>query len=364
LRIGDTATGITGVLGFGFSNYRLQPTTAITFAPTNPRPAAPEAVGGDVKVASFNTLNYFTTLTTENSNARGANSAAEFARQQVKEVEAITGIDSDVVGLMEVENNGTEAIGSLVDALNADTAPGTYAYITEPAINAPNEFGGTFGTDAIKVALIYRPAAVTPVGPAQTSTDPVFDRPPLIQTFERTGGSEAFKVVVNHFKSKNCAAGSDPLDTDQGDGQSCFNNRRVLQAQALDDALDTLAPPNTLIIGDLNSYTEEDPIHALEDEGYTGLSEVFIDDASRYSFVFNLRGVKRRFLAYTFPPRSPHPRRLAVPTRHGFVRAACHPSRHLPRQAAPSFTAPLRRDGGEGLSPPLNQQAPHGAPAN
>src|SRR4051794_15314305 len=28
------------------------------------------------------------------------------------------------------------------------------------------------------------------------------------------------------------------------------------------------------------------------------------------------------------------------------------PSRHLPEQAAPSFTAPLRPDGGEGLSPP------------
>ena len=66
----------------------------------------------------------------------------------------------------------------------------------------------------------------------------------------------------------------------------------------------------------------------------------------------SLRSVERRFLAYAFPRRSPHPRRLAVPTRHGFVGAACHPSRHLPRQAAPSFTAPLRRDGGEGLSPP------------
>ena len=66
----------------------------------------------------------------------------------------------------------------------------------------------------------------------------------------------------------------------------------------------------------------------------------------------SLRGVERRFLAYAFPPRSPHPRRLAVPTRHGFVGAACHPSRHLPRPAAPSFTALLRQDGGEGLSPP------------
>jgi hypothetical protein len=78
----------------------------------------------------------------------------------------------------------------------------------------------------------------------------------------------------------------------------------------------------------------------------------------------SLRGVERRFLAYAFPPRSPHPRRLAVPTRHGFVGAACHRSQHLPGTAAPSFTVPLRRDGGEGLSPPHNQQAPHGAPAD
>jgi predicted extracellular nuclease len=287
LRIGDTTSGITGVLGFGFSNFRLQPTAPITFTETNPRPAAPEAVGGDVKVASFNTLNYFTTLTTTNSNARGANSAAEFARQQAKEVEAITGIDADVVGLMEVENNGSTAIGNLVDALNDATAPGTYAYITEPALNPPNEFGGEFGTDAIKVALIYRPAAVTPVGAAQTSADAAFDRPPLIQTFERVGGSEEFTVVVNHFKSKNCAAGSPPEDQDSGDGQSCFNGRRVLQATTLADVLDTLTVPNPLLVGDLNSYAEEDPIGVLEEAGYTGLTELFVSDDDRYSFVFD-----------------------------------------------------------------------------
>ena len=77
----------------------------------------------------------------------------------------------------------------------------------------------------------------------------------------------------------------------------------------------------------------------------------------------SLRGVKRRFLAYTCPSRSPHPRRLAVPTRHGFVEAVCHPSRHLPEQAAPSFTAPLRREGTKVSHRLLDQQAPHGAPA-
>ena len=286
VRIGDTASGITGVMSFGFGLYRLESTTPFGFARTNPRPAAPEDVGGEIKVASFNTLNYFTTLVSQNPNARGANNATEFSRQQAKEVAAITGLDADVIGLMEVENNGSTAVSSLVDALNAATAPGTYAFISEPVVNAPNEFGGTFGDDAIKVALIYRPAVVTPVGAAQTSADDIFDRPPLIQRFRHPNGSEEFAVAVNHFKSKSCG-GATGLDLDQGDGQSCFNARRVAQANKLRDVLGALALPNPLIIGDLNSYTEEDPIHVLEAAGYTGLSERFVSDERRYSFVFD-----------------------------------------------------------------------------
>ncbi len=285
LRIGDTAAGVTGVLSFGFGLYRLQPTQPITFTRANPRPAAP-TVAGDVRVASFNTLNYFTTLVSQNPNARGANNATEFGRQQAKEVAAITGLNSDVIALMEIENNGATAVGSLVDALNAATAPGTYAYITEPALNPPNEFGGTFGTDAIKVALIYRPHAVTPVGAAQSSANTVFSRPPLIQTFTRTGGSEPFTVVANHFKSKSCG-GATGLDLDQGDGQSCFNATRVAQANALVTVLGSLGVPNALVVGDLNAYSKEDPIDVLAGAGYTGLTEQFVPDSSRYSFVFD-----------------------------------------------------------------------------
>lgn len=291
VRIGDTTSGITGVLGYGFGSFRLQPTAPLAFTSANPRPPAPADVGGDVTVASFNTLNYFTTLTTENPDARGANSLAEFARQQAKEVAAITSLDADVVGLMEIENNGPTAVASLVQALNDATAPGTYAYVTEPVLNGPNDLGGTFGTDAIKVALIYQPAAVTPVGTAQTSADPVFDRPPLIQTFAPVDGGavpdEEFTVVVNHFKSKSCGSSPPAIEADQGDGQGCFNHKRLLQAQALASHLDTQAVSNALVIGDLNSYTEEDPIHALEDAGYTGLTGEFMDPADRYSYVFD-----------------------------------------------------------------------------
>ena len=286
LRLGDTASGVTGVLTFGFGEYRLEPTKEIVFTRTNERPEAPTPVGGDIRVASFNTLNYFTTLASVNPNARGTDTADEFGRQQAKEVAAIRGLNADVIGLMEVENNGSTAIGSLVSALNAASGAGSYAFISEPTLNAPNEFGGTFGTDAIKVAIIYKPSKVTPVGNAQSSDDPVFSRPPLIQTFQRAGGSESFTLVVNHFKSKNCP-GATGADLDLGDGQSCFNALRVTQATTLTSVLASMSLSNVLIVGDLNSYTEEDPIHALETAGFTGLSELYVADAERYSFVFD-----------------------------------------------------------------------------
>ena len=68
--------------------------------------------------------------------------------------------------------------------------------------------------------------------------------------------------------------------------------------------------PNPLIIGDLNAYTEEDPIHVLEDAGYTGLSEEFIGDDQRYSFVFDgFSGELDHGLASAGPARQRHRRR-------------------------------------------------------
>jgi predicted extracellular nuclease len=286
LRLGDTTSDVTGVLTFAFGSYRLEPTMPIGFTRANPRPDSPPPVGGEIRVASFNTLNYFTTLASLNPDARGADTAEEFARQQAKEVAAIEGLGADVVALMEVENNGATAIGGLVAALNAASGAGTYAFVDTPVLNAPNEFGGTFGTDAIKVALIYRTATVMLIGDAQSSADPIFSRPPLIQTFQRSGGSEPFTIAVNHFKSKNCG-GDSGANSDQGDGQGCFNALRVTQAEALTSLLGSLGLPNVLIVGDLNSYTEEDPIHTLEAAGYTGLSEISVADEERYSFSFD-----------------------------------------------------------------------------
>ncbi|MEV1202646.1 ExeM/NucH family extracellular endonuclease [Microbispora rosea] len=272
VRLGDTAAGVTGVLSYGFGAYRLEPTKPISFLRTNPRLPAPAPVGGNVRVASLNTLNWFTTL-----GSRGANTAEEQQRQLKKTVATLKGLDADVVGLMEVENNGQTALNALVAALNAEVGAGTYAALTHPYP----------GTDAIHVAAIYKPAKLAPVGATRSSTDPVFRRPPLIQTFRRMGGGQPFTLLVNHFKSKGCDEEATGGDTDQGDGQSCYNAERVRQAKAVLGLVDSMDLPNPLVIGDLNAYGEEDPIHTLEAGGLTSLSKRFIPEAQRYSYLFD-----------------------------------------------------------------------------
>ena len=50
-------------------------------------------------------LNYFTTLGEDNPDARGAETAEEFAIQESKIVTAINKLDADVVALQEIENS-------------------------------------------------------------------------------------------------------------------------------------------------------------------------------------------------------------------------------------------------------------------
>jgi uncharacterized protein len=275
LRIGSTVSNLTGIVGYGFNAYRIQATQAPTFDYA-PRPALP-TVGGNVKVASFNVLNYFNGdgLGGGFPTSRGADSAAEFSRQRDKIIAAIKELNADVVGLIEMENDGdgpNSAIANLVDGLNAAMGAGTYAFV--PLANTT----GSSGTDAIKVALIYKPSALTTVGNARYFNDPAFTtlgRPPLAQTFRVNATGETFTPIVNHFKSKS-ATGATGLDADQNDGQGAYNATRKLQATALLNFVGQIqtasGDSDVMILGDLNAYNEEDPIDLLRAGGFAKLT--------------------------------------------------------------------------------------------
>lgn len=282
IRLGSTVSNLTGILSYGFDKYRIYPLPSYQEIQFNyaPRPEAPLLGMANLKVAGMNVLNYFNGDGNGGGfpTPRGADTQVEFERQQAKIFAALRELNADVLGLMEVENDGTgtnSAIQDLVNGLNEsiDPATPTYSFISDPATGV--------GTDAIKVAIIYKPAVVTPVGVSLSSTDAIFDRLPVAQTFKLNQSGEVFTLVVNHFKSK----GSCPKSGDTDQGQGCWNLKRVGQAEALLTFIDELkslsGDADVLAIGDFNAYEQEDPMDRFRAAGLVSLVE------NSYSYVFN-----------------------------------------------------------------------------
>lgn len=306
VRVGDQLefkdSGV--IVEYSFDAWRFQPLVPLTGkSPEEDLPVTwedtraavrnvPSQVEGDYSVGSFNVLNYFTTLGETESGCkaytdrfgapiaankctvRGAFSQQAFQDQQDKIVLAINELDASVVGLMEVENTARtsgdvsrrdESLANLVAELNK--AGGNWDYVKSP---------NTLGTDedVIRVAFIYNKSKVEPVGESVIFDDPAFTgtaRQPLAQEFKPVGGADeqSFVAIVNHFKSKGSAVRG---DEDKQDGQANSAQVRVAQAQAL---LDHLNRQNqwdgkpVFILGDLNSYSQEDSVKALNGGGFT-----------------------------------------------------------------------------------------------
>ena len=320
--VGATAT-LTGsfVLDYRNNAWKLNPvsflagdgTTQGQASFTNPRTAAPAAVGSDLSVGSFNVLNYFTSLGSSNADCqpytdragdgtnvrggcdlRGAWDAADLARQQSKVVSAINTLDAAVVGLMEIENSAKttpstpdNAVSTLVDALNAAAGSAKWAYVPASA-----QLPDAAEQDVIRNAIIYQPSRVNPVGDALalgtlSGSGQAFDnaREPIAQKFAPAGGGEPFLFVVNHFKSKG-SSGATGAQADQKDGQGAWNPARVAQATALRDWVASLTSNGdaAILVGDFNSYTHEDPLTVLYDAGYTDAESALEVGRSTYSF--------------------------------------------------------------------------------
>ncbi|WP_253181902.1 ExeM/NucH family extracellular endonuclease [Cellulosimicrobium cellulans] len=313
-RVGAGVTFTTPVvLDYRFDAWTFQPLThlrageggnAETVQPAtfeNTREDAPAEVGGDLSVATFNVLNYFTTTGDQLSGcqyytdragdpvtvrtgcaARGAAEAEDLERQETKIVAAIDALDADVVALSEIENSARfgkdrdQALSDLVAALNEHAGAEEWAFVPSPAALPAEE-------DVIRLAYIYQVDAAEPVEESRILLDdPAFvnAREPLAQVFQPVDGLDGSAeddvlVVVNHFKSKGSGDPVLPGDEDTGDGQGRFTASRVAQATALvgfaEDVAADAGTDKVLLVGDLNSYSMEDPLEVLKDAGYVDL---------------------------------------------------------------------------------------------
>ncbi|MGJ9634230.1 ExeM/NucH family extracellular endonuclease, partial [Actinotignum sp. GS-2025b] len=320
VRVGAAAT-LQGALIMDFRNnsWKLQPrfpvtledgtdrsTDVVTFE--NTRAAAPGNLGGDISLASFNVLNYFTSLgenekgcrayTDREGNpiaanrckVRGAYTQESFARQQTKIVRAINELDASVLGLQEIENTARvsggdrdTAVRALVEALNADAQAERWAYVPSPAKVGENE-------DYIRLAFIYQKDKVRAVGPSQILNSEWYTgtaRQPLAQSFQAVVDGEGlgpeFVVITNHFKSKGSLSKKIANDEDVYQGNN--NLLRTKQAETLRDWIAAeFADKPVFVVGDLNSYSKEDPIRVFEKAGYTNLHGHFQPDSYTYQF--------------------------------------------------------------------------------
>lgn len=321
LRAGDGASDVAGVLTFGWGGaaaspdaWRVRPAgeTAARFHAANPRPPTPLRVGGRLRVAGVNLHNYFDTfagcragLLGAPIECRGATSPAEFGRQWRKTVALLAALDADLLAATELENDGygiPSAIGHLADRLDEASAPGTWRFVDA---DAGTGHADALGSDAIRVALLYRADVLAPHGPAAVLASGAFglftttagslqrNRPALAQTFVERASGERFTAVVVHLKSRgsSCRSNRAPVasDPDTGDGQGHCARTRLAAARELAAWLSGdptgAGDPDVLLLGDANAYPREDAIAALREAGFVDLLEP-ADGPGPYSYGF------------------------------------------------------------------------------
>ncbi|MGR5158659.1 ExeM/NucH family extracellular endonuclease [Vibrio owensii] len=306
IRLGSRVEGLQGVVAYSYNEYRLIATNEVdntNFVTSGEgfdvaRKDAPAIADSDLRIASFNVLNYFNSVADsghENPTGqnRGATNLDEFLIQQAKIVAAMNKMDADIIGLMEVENNGfgdSSAVKNLVDALNAEIEDTEDHYTYVEIADQDKYQDEYFGSDAIMVAILYRANEVTPkeaakviVTPEQhieentitrgddAEGNPAYDkyqRHSLLQTFTVKETGKDLSVVVNHFKSKGSECIEEWIagveDSEPADLQGNCNNFRVSAANVVGDALKGIEG-DVLVMGDLNAYGMEDPLLTLTD---------------------------------------------------------------------------------------------------
>lgn len=277
-RVGESVTFSKPVVMDWRNNaWRFQPTSPLTgdnaaevqpVTFSNTRTESPTEVGGNIKLGTFNVLNYFSTtaeetgratdnaykdkdgnpITAKDCEVRGAWNTENKNRQLAKIVKAINSLGADVVSLEEIENSAKfgkdrdAALATLVEALNQSAGKG---------------------------------------------------RQPDAQVFKARGAQDkdAFLVVSNHFKSKG-SAGATGDDVDQKNGAGAYNATRTAQAKDLiafaNKVSNERGVQKVFLVGDFNAYEAENPIQEILNAGYTNISNDLVSEKTgKYSYAYD-----------------------------------------------------------------------------
>ena len=190
--------------------------------------------------------------------------------QTEKICKAFKQIDADIYALCEIQR-GDSAPQMLVDAMNAMAKKEKYAYVSD----------GWDNQDMIACGYIYRKDRVRAYGEmvhGYADTASHYHYRLVAMGFEELSSGEKFVLNINHLRSK------------RGTGAES-NEKRMANVDSLLVMLDKIEGENLfedadiLLVGDYNSYAQEEPIQTIVRAGYADM--VVRDDSTSYSYIYH-----------------------------------------------------------------------------
>ena len=236
------------------------------FINNKPEPK-PKMLKGGLLICAANIQNYFYDL---GGYAQRKTTKEQQTLQTLKICKAFKQINADIYALCEIQK-GDSAAQMLVDAMNKMAKKNLYAYVSH----------GWTNSDMISCGYIYRTDEVKPYGEMQYAyqdTTSHYRYRLMACGFEQLTSGEKFVLNINHLRSK------------RGTGAES-NEKRMANVDSLLVMLDKIeqeqvfGDSDILLVGDYNSYTQEEPIQTLVRAGYADM--VMRDDSTGYSYVYH-----------------------------------------------------------------------------
>ena len=278
VRVGAYTDKLQGIVTRQGNAWCMQ-LTAMPVLEGNSRPLMPlprDDNRYNLRVAGFN-LHFFLASPTCWGSGYGAADAEAFERQRTKTLATLTAMDADIYALCEVEE-GDYTIARLTDWLNDSMGVRVYEYADADDIST---------STYTKNAFIYRSDRVLPVGTFTFTDNDYLKLRHVAQRFRLRENGEELIVAMNHLKSKS--GNGRGADADKGDGQSSYNLTRVEEAEAVLYSLNGLVQQSeetdVLVMGDLNAYSQEDPVQVFTKAGF--VNELRLHAPHGWSYCYN-----------------------------------------------------------------------------
>lgn len=262
--VGDTVSGLVGVLAYSYGNYKIEPTAAYAVQNQLPEIIPLESLEqGSFSVMTWNVENLFDFVVPHPSSPPLPKvSEYKLSISRVAQTIQAAGIPT-VIGFQEVENF------EILEDIAAVPLLAEYDY--QAALIE--------GTDSrgIDVGYLVRRDQAEIITTVQyPAPGNITSRPPLMIEVELIGSDASLYFLNNHFTSMS---GGEQATEPRRNAQAAWNAE--IAGEILQDDPGALL----VVMGDLNSYYGSLPLQTLEGTGLINLFD-WLEPEERYSYVY------------------------------------------------------------------------------